>query len=105
MQHSLVIRNHVDRIYIKYGVDLYLNFLDRYHTDILNETDAEYAAWLFKQYKYHMHLLIGEAYILMARGSVENQQKITHLVDVVYFMYAQAYEHTLALTLKRKWIS
>ena len=101
MQHSLVINTYVDRIYIKYGVDLYLSFLDRYHTDILNETDAEYAAWLFKQYKYRMHLLIGEAYILMARGSAENQQKITNLIDVVYFMYAQAYEHTLALTLKR----
>ena len=101
MQHSLVIRNHVDHIYIKYGVDLYLNFLDRYHTDILNETNAEHAAWLFKQYKYHMHLLIAEAYTLMSQGSECNRQKITHLVDVVYFMYAQAYEHTLALTLKR----
>ena len=101
MQHSLVINTHVDHIYIKHGVDFYLDFLDRYHTDILKETNAEYAARLFKRYKYYMHLLIGEAYILMARGSVENQQKITHLVDVVYFMYTQAYEHTLALTLKR----
>ena len=103
MQHSLVIRNHVDHIYIKYGVDLYLNSLDRYFTNILKETDAEHAAWLFKRYKYHMHLLIENAYILMARGSVENQQKITQLIDVVYFMYTQVYEHTLALT--RKWIS
>ena len=101
MQHSLVINTYVDRIYIKYGVDLYLNLLDRHHTDILNETDAEYAAWLFKRYKYHIHLLIENAYTLMSRGSECNHQKITHLVDVVYFMYTQAYEHTLALTLKR----
>ncbi len=101
MQHSLVIRNHVDRIYIKYGVGLYLNFLDKYHTDILKETNACFAAWLLKQYKHYMQQLIENAYILMARGSECNHQKITHLVDVVYFMHAQAYEHTLALTLKR----
>ena len=100
MQHSLVIRNHVDRIYIKYGVDLYLNFLDRYHTDILKETDAHYAAWLFKQYRYYMQQLIENAYMLISRGSVDNHQKITHLVDVVY---TQAYEHTITLT--HKWIS
>ena len=101
MQHSLVIRNHVDRIYTKFGVDLYLNFLDRYHTDILNETDAEYAAWLFKRYKYHMKLLMQDVYKLMAKGSECNHQKITNLVDSIYFMYTQSYEHTLSLTLKR----
>ena len=100
MQHSLVIRNHVDHIYIKYGVDLYLGFLDRYHTNIVKETDAEYAARLFKQYKYYMHILIENAYKLMSKGSVDNHQKITHLIDSIYFMYTQAYEHTLALTLK-----
>ena len=101
MQHSLVIRNHVDRIYIKYGVDLYLNFLDRHHTDILKETDAHHASWLLAQYKYHMKLLMQDVYKLMAKGSECNHQKITNLIDVVYFMYTQAYEHTLALTHKR----
>ena len=101
MQHSLVINNSTDYVYIKHGVEFYLGFLDRYFTKILKETDAHFAAWLLKQYEYYMHLLIAEAYILMARGSVENQQKITHLIDSIYFMYAQAYEHTLALTLKR----
>lgn len=100
MQHSLVIRNHVDRIYIKYGVDLYLNFLDRYHTNILKETDAEHAAWLFRRYEYYTHLLIENAYKLIAEGSPDNHQKITHLIDVVYFMYTQACERTLALTFK-----
>ena len=100
MQHSLVIRNHVDHIYIKHGVDLHLRFLNRYHTDILKETDAEYAAWLLNRYKYNMHLLIEDAYKLVSKGSVDNHQKITHLIDVIYFMYTQIYEHTLALTLK-----
>ena len=100
MQHSLVIRNHVDRIYIKYGVDLYLGFLDRHHTDILKEADAHHASWLLAQYKYYMKLLIENAYTLMARGSVDNHQKITQLIDTVYFMYTQAYEHTIALTHK-----
>ena len=101
MQHSLVINNYVDHIYIKYGVDLYLGFCDKYHTDILKETSAELAAWLFKQYKHYMQQLIENVYTLMSRGSECNRQKITNLVDVVYFMYTQAYEHTLALTLKR----
>ena len=101
MQHSLVINTYTDHIYIKHGVEFYLDFLDRYHSKILKETDAEYATWLFKQYKYYMHLLIENAYTLMSRGSVDNHQKITHLVDVVYFMYTQTYEHTLALTLKQ----
>lgn len=101
MQHSLVINTYVDHIYIKYGVTTHLNFLDRYHSNILKETDAEYAAWLLAQYKYYMNLLIQDAYKLMAKGSVDNHQKITNLVDVVYFMYAQVYGHTLALTLKR----
>ena len=100
MQHSLVINTYVDRIYIKYGVDLYLSFLDEYHSNILKETDAEHAAWLLGQYKSYMPLLIQNAYVLMSRGSVDNHQKITHLMDSIYFMYAQAYEHTLALTLK-----
>ena len=101
MQHSLVINNHVDRIYIKYGVDLYLGFLDEYHTDILKETSVDSAAWLLNEYKHYMHLLMENVYTLMARGSVGNHQKITQLMDTVYFMYTQAYEHTLALTLKR----
>ena len=101
MQHSLVINNYVDRIYIEHGVDLYLNFLDKYHTDILKETDAEYAAWLLKQYKRYMHILIGDAYKLISEGSEDNHQKITQLIDVVYFMYAQAHKHTLSL----KWVS
>ena len=101
MQHSLVINTYVDLLYVKHGVGFYLGFLDRYHTDILKETNAGYAAWLFKQYEYYMHLLIEDAYTLMSRGSECNRQKITHLIDVVYFMYTQAYEHTLALTLKR----
>lgn len=101
MQHSLVINTYVDLLYVKHGVGFYLGFLDRYHTDILKETDAGYAAWLFKQYKYYMHLLIEDAYKLMSKGSVDNHQKITNLVDTIYFMYAQVYEHTLALTLKR----
>lgn len=97
MQHSLVIKNHVDYIYIKYGVELYLGFLDRHHTNILKETDAEHAEWLLKQYKYHMGLLMEDAYKLAARGSEENHQKITHLMDVLYFMYTQIYKHTIAL--------
>ena len=100
MQHSLVINNYVDHIYIKHSVEVYLGFCDRYHSNILKETDAEYAAWLFKQYKYYMHILIENAYKLMSKGSVDNHQKITHLIDSIYFMYTQAYEHTLALTLK-----
>lgn len=105
MQHSLVINTHVDHIYIKHGVEFYLGFLDRYFTNILKETDAEHAAWLFRRYEYYMHILIENAYELISKGSADNHQKITHLVDVVYFMYTQAYEHTLALTLKRKRIS
>lgn len=101
MQHSLVINTYVDHIYIKHGVEFYLGFCDRYHSKILKETDAHFAAWLFEQYKYYMHLLIEGAYKLMSKGSVDNHQKITNLVDTIYFMYAQAYEHTLALTLKR----
>ena len=101
MQHSLVINNYIDEIYIKHGVEFYLGFLDRYFTKILKETDAHFAAWLYKQYEYYMHLLIEDAYKLMSKGSVDNRQKITHLIDVVYFIYTQAYEHTLALTLKR----
>ncbi len=101
MQHSLVIRNHVDHIYIKNGVELYLGFLDRYHSNILKETDAEYAERLLKQYKYYMQILIENVYTLRSKGSIGNHQKIAHLVDVVYFMYTQAYEHTLALTLKQ----
>lgn len=101
MQHSLVINNSTDYVYIKHGVEFYLGFLDKYFTKILKETDAPFAAWLLKQYEYYMHLLIGEAYTLMSQGSECNHQKITHLVDVVYFMYAQAYEHALALTLKQ----
>lgn len=101
MQHSLVINTHVDRIYIKYGVELNLSFLDRYHSNILKETDAQHAEWLLRQFKHYMHLLIEEAYKLMSKGSVDNHQKIAQLMDTVYFMYAQAYEHTLAL----KWIS
>ena len=100
MQHSLVINTYVDRIYIKYGVDLYLSFLDEDHTDILKETDARHAAWLLERYKYHMQLLMADVYKLMAKGSVDNHQKLTHLMDVVYFMYTQAHEHTLSLTLK-----
>ena len=100
MQHSLVINTYTDLVYIKHGVEFYLGFLDKYHTNILKETSAHYAAWLFKQYKYYMRLLIEDAYKLMAQGSVENQQKITHLIDSIYFMYAQVYEHTLALTRK-----
>ena len=100
MQHSLVINNYIDEIYIKHGVNLYLGFLDRYHTNILKETDAAYAAWLLSQYKYYMQLLMADAYKLIAKGSVDNHQKITHLIDSIYFMYTQAYEHTLALTLK-----
>lgn len=103
MQHSLVINTYVDHIYIKYGVTTHINFLDRYHTNILKETDAEYAAWLLKQYKHYMHLLIEEAFKLMSEGSVVNHTKITQLIDTVYFMYAQAYEYTITLT--RKWIS
>ena len=101
MQHSLVINTYVDLLYIKHGVEFYLSFCDRYFTKILKETDAHFAAWLFEQYKYYMHLLIEDAYKLMSGGSECNRQKITHLIDVVYFMYAQVYEHTLALTLKR----
>lgn len=101
MQHSLVINTYVDHIYINHGVGFYLDFLDKYHTGILKETDAHYAACLFKQYKYYMRLLIENAYKLMAQGSKCNHQKITNLVDTVYFMYAQAYEHTLTLTHKR----
>ena len=100
MQHSLVINNFTDRIYIKHGIDLYLGFLDRYHSSILKETDAEHAAWLLRRYKLYMPLLIENAYELISKGSPDNSQKITHLIDSVYFMYAQAYEHTLALTLK-----
>ena len=103
MQHSLVINTRVDHIYIKYGVELYLSFLDKYHTDILKETDAQYAVWLLKEYKHYMHRLIEDAYKLMSEGSVDNHHKITQLIDTVYFMYAQAYEHIITLT--RKWIS
>lgn len=101
MQHSLVINTHVDLLHVKHGVEFYLGFLDRYHTDILKETNAGHAAWLFRRYKFYMHLLIEDAYELMSKGSVDNHQKITNLVDSIYFMYTQAYEHTLALTLKR----
>ena len=101
MQHSLVINTFTDHIYIKHGVEFYLSFLDKYHTNILEETSAEYAAWMLRQYKYYMHLLIEDAFRLISGGSVDNHQKITNLVDTIYFMYAQAYEHTLALTLKR----
>ena len=101
MQHSLVINTYVDRIYIKHGVQLYLSFLDKYHSNILKETDAQHAEWLLRQYKHYMHLLIEDVYILMSKGSVDNHQKITQLIDTVYFMYAQAYKHTLALN----WIS
>ena len=100
MQHSLMINNYIDEIYIKHGVNLYLGFLDRYHSNILKETDAEHAAWLLGQYKRYMPSLIENAYVLISEGSVDNHQKITHLIDSVYFMYAQAYEHTLSLTLK-----
>ena len=100
MQHSLVINNYIDHIYIKHGVNLYLGFLDGYHTNILKETDAAYAAWLLRRYKLYMPLLIENAYVLMSQGSVDNHQKITHLIDSIYFMYTQAYEHTLSLTLK-----
>lgn len=103
MQHSLVINTYTDHIYIKHGVEFYLGFCDRYHSNILKETDAEYAAWLFKQYKHYMHLLIEEAFKLMSEGSEVNHTKITQLIDTVYFMYAQAYEYTITLT--RKWIS
>lgn len=82
-------------------MEFYLGFLDRYFTHILKEIDAEHAAWLLKQYEYYMYLLIEDAYTLMSQGSECNRQKITHLIDVVYFMDTQAYEHTLALTLKR----
>lgn len=101
MQHSLVINTYTDHVYIKHGVEFYLSFLNRYHSNILKETDAEYAAWLLKEYKYYMHLIIGDAYKLIAEGSPDNHQKITHLIDSVYFMYAQAYKHILSL----KWIS
>ena len=101
MQHSLVINTFTDQLYIKHGVEFYLEFLDRYHSNIMKESDAEYAAWLLKQYKYYMHILIGDAYKLISEGSVDNHQKITQLIDVVYFMYAQAHKHTLSL----KWIS
>ena len=97
MQHSLVINNFTDHIYIKHGIDLYLGFLDRYHSNIMKGSDAEHAAWLFKRYKYYMPLLIENAYILISEGSVDNHQKITHLIDSIYFMYTQAYEHTLTL--------
>ena len=100
MQHSLMINNYIDEIYIKHGVNLYLGFLDRYHSNILEETDAEYAAWLLRRYKLYMPLLIENVYVLISEGSVDNHQKLTNLVDSVYFMYTQAYEHTLALTLK-----
>lgn len=103
MQHSLVIINSADHIYIKHGVEFYLGFCDRYHSNILIETDAEYAAWLLKQYKYYMRLVIEDAYKLITEGSEVNHTKITQLIDTVYFMYAQAYEHIIALT--RKWIS
>ena len=97
MQHSLVINNFTDRIYIKHGIDLYLGFLDRYHSRVLKETDAHHASWLLAQYKYHMKLLMQDVYKLMAKGSIDNHQKITHLMDSIYFMYTQAYEHTLTL--------
>ena len=101
MQHSLVINTTTDHIYIKHGVEFYLGFLDRYHSKIMKETDAEYAAWLLTQYKHYMQLLIEDAYKLISEGSVDNHQKITQLIDTVYFMYAQAHKHTLSL----KWIS
>lgn len=101
MQHSLVINNSTDLIYIRHGVGFYLGFLDRYHSNIMKESDAEHAAWLLSQYKYYMQILIGDAYKLISEGSVDNHQKITQLIDTVYFMYAQAFKHTLSL----KWIS
>ena len=100
MQHSLVINTYTDYAYIKHGVEFYLGFLDRYFTNILKETDAHYAAWLFKQYKHYMQQLIENAYTLISKGSVDNHQKITQLIDTVYYMYTQVYEHTITLTRK-----
>ena len=100
MQHSLVSITCTDRFYIQHGIEYYLSILDRHHTNILKETDAEYAAWILRQYKYYMRLIIEDAYMLISQGSVDNHQKITNLIDSVYFMYAQAYEHTLSLPLK-----